>query len=139
MCLGAQSAIKSVRRRYLIERVGYVELKPVNRKRRTVGFAVAFVIAAVAAYAAARQSFQPKGMLVMTATGMGLLTAMSGQSLRFMIGGALVALFGAALAWLGVQAEPGMSMLFGFAGLLALVSGTVVFWRFMRTSGESAE
>ena len=47
-------AIKSLRRRFLMDKVGYVELKPIPRKRFILVIAIACVTAAVTAWEGAR-------------------------------------------------------------------------------------
>jgi hypothetical protein len=142
MIRGAPWAIKRVRRRYLIERVGYVEPNPVNWKRAVavVGIASAVAGAVVVVIAASRRLFPPDSwILAETAIVLGAMAVLSGRSPRFMVGGALVTLAGVLIAVRGVSLDPGMAMLLGFAGLLALVSGVVVFWRFLRQPAEGSE
>src|SRR5580700_4359539 len=51
---GSQWVIKKVRKRYLIEKVGYVKLKPVNQKRLGIRLGIvlgcSFVVAALATF-----------------------------------------------------------------------------------------
>jgi hypothetical protein len=139
MILIAQWAIKWIRRRFLMEHVGFVELKPADRKRVGAIFAIAALVGGAAAYVAAKRIFLPGSWLVLeTGIMLGALAALSGRSLRFVVGGVAVALAGILIAAQRVDRDPGMAMLFGFAGLLALVSGVVVFARFMgqKESGE---
>jgi hypothetical protein len=143
LCIGAPQALKWVRRRYLIERVGYVESKPIGAKRMGMGIGLAVavaVVAAVALFGAVTRFAQPDRW-VLAGTGLlgGALAVLSGQLPRFVVGGVLMAVMGAVIAFSGVSLQIGFAMLFGFTGLLALVSGGVVFFRFMRQPAESGE
>ncbi len=140
MILGSQWAIKRVRRRFLIEKVGYVQLKPVNRKRSGIAIGIAFVVAAVAAFAALKGSFPPASfVLAGTGIGGGLLAALSGRIPRFVIGGVVMAATGILVAFSRVSLGLGFTILYGLMGALSLVSGLTVFLLFMREPTESGE
>ena len=132
-------AIKSLRRRFLMERVGYVELKPVPRKRSILVIAVAFLTAAVTAWAAYRGAIPPAGWFL-AGIGIlgGLLMARAGRLPRFVVGGVVMAAVGIALAFSRVTLEMGSLILYGSMGVLSLVSGCVVLLRFLRTPSEDA-
>jgi len=140
LILGSQWAIKQVRRRYLIERVGYVVPKPVNRLRVGAAFCVALLTAVAVAFAAQRRIFPPDGwILAEIALVLCAMAVLNGRSLRFVIGGVLVAVAGVLIALRGASLDAGMAMLFGFAGALALLSGSVVLLRFLREPTEACE
>ncbi len=132
LCIGSPLALKWVRRRYLIDRVGYVESRPVGRRQIGIGIAVA-VVAAVALFGVVPQFSQPDRW-VLAGTGLlgGALAALSGRLARFVVGGVLVAATGIIVAFSGASLQTGFAVLFGFQGLLAFISGGVVFWRFIR-------
>jgi hypothetical protein len=136
LCIGSLRALKWVRRRYLIERVGYVEPQPIGRKQAGTQIILAVVVAA-ALFGAVTQFSQPDRW-VLAGTGLfgGALAALSGQLARFVIGGVLMAATGIVLAFSGVSLQTGLAILFGFRGLLALISGGVVFARFIRQPME---
>ena len=74
-------AIRSIRRQFLIERVGYVELQPVPRKRSILVITIALVTAAGTAWAAYRGAIQPAGWLLAgIGIGGGFLIAQAGLS-----------------------------------------------------------
>lgn len=137
--IGSPRAVKWVRRRYLIERVGYVESKPICRKQIGIGIILA-VLTAVFLLGVVTQFARPE-QWVLAGTGLfgGALVALSGQLPRFVIGGVLMAAAGIAIALAGVSLQIGFAVLFGFQGLLALISGAVVFLRFMRQPAEPGE
>jgi multidrug transporter EmrE-like cation transporter len=58
---------------------------------------------------------------------------------RFVIGGVLMAATGVVLAISGVAMGVGFAILVGCAGLATMVSGSVVFFRFMRQPVEADE
>jgi hypothetical protein len=149
---GSPWAIKKVRRRFLIERVGYVELKPVNRERTAVVIAIAFVVAAVTAvavmfaveaappHAPYRGSFLSSSwMLAGTGILGGVLAASSGRSLRYYSVGVLLAAIGIFLAFSRVSLQMGLTILFGSIGLLSLISGSIVLLLFLRQPTEPAQ
>lgn len=139
LCMGSPGALRWVRRRYLIERVGYVEPKPVGRKQIGLGIFLA-VSMAVALFGVVTQFSQPDRW-VLAGTGLfgGALAALCGQLPRFVIGGLLMAVMGIVVAISGVSLQIGFAVLFGFQGLLALISGGVVFSRFIRRPVEPGD
>jgi hypothetical protein len=139
LCIGSPRGLTWVRRRYLIERVGYVEPKPICRKQIGVGITVA-VVTAVVLFGIVTQ-FSTPDRWVLAGTGLfgGALAALSGQLSRFVIGGVLMAATGIAIAFSGVSLQIGFAILFCLQGLLALISGGVVFLRFIRQPIEPGD
>lgn len=133
LILVSQWAIKKVRRRYLIERVGYVEFKPVNRKRSFLVIAIAFAVAIAAAFAAFKGAFPPASWFL---AGLGIfggaLAAHAGRIPRFVIGGMVMAVLGILIGFSRVSLGLGQAIFYGFMGLLSLVSGIVVLLLFLR-------
>jgi hypothetical protein len=140
LILGSQWAIKTVRRKFLIERVGYVELKAVNRKLFWTVFGIAFLVACAMTFAIAARSVPPRSWLLAT-TGLsgGILSVYAGRLPRYVIGGVLMAAIGIVLGLIRISVEAGFTILFGFMGLLSLVSGCVVFSLFMRKPAAPGE
>jgi hypothetical protein len=139
LCLGSQWAIKWVRRQFLIERVGYVELKPVSRKWLGIVLAIAFSVAAAVTFALYKSLPPTNWLLVGTGIFEGMFAAFVGRLPRFIAGGAVLAATGIVLAFTGVSIDMGIAILFGFAGLLTLVSGCVVLLLFVRKPAETGE
>jgi hypothetical protein len=139
LIFGSPWVLKRVRRRYLIERSGYVEHKPMGRKQIGIGIMLALLMA-VALFGVVPRLSQPDRWLL-AGTGLfgGALTAFCGRLPRFVIGGVWMAAAGVLVAFSGVPLEAGFTILFGFYGLAALVSGGVVFLRFIRQPGEAGE
>jgi hypothetical protein len=155
---GSQWAIKKVRGRYLLGKVGYVKLKPVNRKRLGVRLGLilgcAFVVAVLAAVvtfkaviathdaggAGPGSMFPPSSWLIL---GMGILgggfMVFRVRLLRYVIGGVVMAVMGTLLAVSGASLNLGLAILYCYAGLLTLVSGCVVFFLFTRNLDEAGE
>jgi hypothetical protein len=133
LILGSQWAIKTVRRKFLIERVGYVEYKPVNRKRYWTVFGIAFIIAGTITFAIGSRSV-PSGSWLLAVTGIcgGILAVQAGRLPRFIIGGTLMAATGIVTGLLRLPLGQGFTILFGSMGLLSLVSGSVVLLLFLR-------
>jgi len=133
------AVLRWVRRRYFIERVGYVRHKPVGRKQIGFGILVA-VLVSVALFGVVTRLARPDAWLL-AGTGLfgGALMALGGRLPRFIIGGALMAAMGVYLACSGVALDLGFAILFGFEGVASLISGTVVCLRFMRQTLETGE
>ena len=139
VCIGSPWTLKWVRRRYLIERVGYVEYEPIGR--RQIGFGIMLaVLVVLALFGVVPRLSQPdRWLLVGTGLFGGALMAWCGRLPRFVIGGVVMAATGVFVAFAGVSLQIGFTMLFGFQGLVTLVSGCVVFLRFIRQPIETGE
>jgi hypothetical protein len=139
LCLGSPWALKRVRSRYLIERSGYVRYKPLGRQQIGIGILLA-VLMAVALFGVVPRLSQPDRWLL-AGTGLlgGGLAAWCGRLPRFVIGGALMAATGVLVAFSGVSPQIGFAILFGFSGLVALISGGAAFLRFIREPIETGE
>ncbi|HMD76038.1 MAG TPA: hypothetical protein VKG86_01555 [Terracidiphilus sp.] len=155
---GSQWAIKKVRKRFLIGKMGYVKLKPVNRKRLGIRLGIilglSFVIAALAAFAMFKVviaphrggggviwGFFPPAGWAFVGTGIigGAVMVFRVRLLRYAIGGVIMAVMGILLAFNRVSLPVGLTTLYGFAGLLALLSGCVVFLLFLRQPTGTGE
>lgn len=127
-------AVKHARRHYLIRRFGYLETKPIGLRPLLFGLSIAATFAAV--LAATRFSIPDQWILAGSGIFGGALAAFCGRARRFVLHGVLVAGAGLMIAQMGVTLLTGFPLLFGFAGALHLVSGIVVFARFVRFSAE---
>jgi hypothetical protein len=133
-------AIKWMRRRFLIEKVGYVELKPVPRRLLIVVTCIAFAVAAAMAWAVHLRALPPSGWMVAgTGIAWGLLAAYAGRLPRYVVGGVLMAAVGVCLGLSGVSFEMGSLILYGSMGILSLVSGCVVLLHFLRMPDEETD
>jgi hypothetical protein len=156
--LGSQWAIKKVRKRFLIGKMGYVKLKPINRKGAAVRLGITFglscLIGALVAIAmvkvaiaihkgggAAMWGFFPPAGWAFIGMGIfgGALMIFRVRLLRYEIGGVSMMALGVLLAFSRVSLPIGTTILFSFAGLLALISGIVVFFLVLRQPAESGE
>lgn len=153
---GSQWLIKKVRKRFLPGRVGYVKLKPLNPKkvgkRLVIAMALASVIAVVAALAMFKVvlathrgvahwgPFPPTGWAIV---GIGIyggaFMVLRARLPRYLIGGVVMALLGILLAFSKLSIILGLTILLGFAGLLPVISGCVVFLLFLRQPTERSE
>jgi hypothetical protein len=131
--------LKRVRRRYLIERWGYVEHKLIDRKRIGFGFLIAAVMA-LALHGLVPQLSQPD-FWRLAGTGLlgGALLAWVGRLPRFVVEGAVMATTGVLVAFSRVPLEVGFAVVFGVQGLITLVAGGVVLLRFLRQPLEPSE
>jgi hypothetical protein len=136
LCFGSPAALKWVRRHYLMDRFGYMESRPLGRKQIGIGIAFAILLAMVLFGVVDRLAEPDRWLLAGTGLLGGAIAAWSGQLPRFVIGGVLVAVTGIGVAFSGVSLVTGFAILFGLQGLLALVSGSVVLWRFLHQPVE---
>jgi hypothetical protein len=128
-----------VRRRYLVQREGYVQYKPWDRKRR-IRF-VGIGLTAVVLMPIVNLALPPLGSWFVTLTGvlMGLLAVICGRMPRFVFAGVLAALAGVLIARIDMPLGLGMAALFGFQGVVTLVSGGVTLIRFFNPPPTGAE
>jgi hypothetical protein len=145
---GLQWAIKKIRLRFLIGRVGYVKLKSINRKQlgriiaiTSVAMIVAAVLAAVVVYfIASRHPLLPfRTILAVDGVSFGFFAAIAGRSTRYYAVGGLLAAIGILLAFSGVSINAGMTILYAFPGLFCLVSGSIALSILLRTPAEAGE
>lgn len=135
------TAIKWARNRWLIERTGYVELKPPSPTRRVLGLSIAMIVAMIVAAAAAaeiRAHIASPRQWILAGTGVlyGVLFSIGGRSLRFVFNGAVVAVIGILLAEYNVGYGTGWMVLYGVAGVITVISGVAVLIRYLKhTSG----
>jgi len=132
-------ALQWVRRRYFMERVGYVQHKPIGW--RWVGFGIALGALLALALFGVLPRLPRLNRWLLAGTGLlgGALIAWCGRLPRFVIEGIVMAATGVFLAVAGVSLEIGFAILLGFQGLVTLVSGSVVFLRFIRQPTETGE
>ena len=136
----AHWVIKWVRRRFLIEKVGFVELKPLPRKLVVIATSVAFALAAAMAWAVYVHALPPGGWMVAgTGIAWGFLAAYAGRLPRYVVGGVLMAAGGICLGFSGVSFDMGSLILYGSMGILSLVSGSVVLLRFISAPDVKAD
>jgi hypothetical protein len=137
---GASWLIKKLRRRYLIEKSGYVEFKPANRRRIGIIFGIAFVVAAVTALVVSKGALPSASWLV---AGIGIwggaLAAYAGKIPRFVIGGVIMAGVGIVVGLNRFSLGMGQAILYGVMGVLSLCSGVVVLVIFLRKQDEATE
>ncbi|MDR3740948.1 MAG: hypothetical protein P4L40_18180 [Terracidiphilus sp.] len=125
--------IRYVRRKFLIERQGYMKPKPVRTSKLVLAGGIAFAVAAGMALAVSRGKIPTDGlMLGVTGICGGMLAVLAGRLPRFVAGGAIMAIMGMFLAFSRVSPEMGFLILFGAMGALSLASGAVTFLLFMR-------
>ena len=137
---GSRWAIQWMRRRFLIERVGYVELKPAPKRLLIIVTCIAFAVAAAMAWAVYLRGLPPSSWMVAgTGIAWGLLAAYAGRLPRYVVGGVLMAAMGICLGLSRVSFEVGSLILYGSMGMLALVTGCVVLLRFLSMPNEETD
>jgi hypothetical protein len=131
-------AIKKVRSRFLLGKIGYVKLKPLNRSgfsRVIVIAAIAFVVAAVLAAAVASRP-NLSWLLAVIGISFGFLAILACPKPRYYIAGGSMAALGIVLAFRAVPSSAGMAILYGFIGLFCLVSGSITLATLLRTPAD---
>lgn len=135
-------AVKRVRSRYLVEKTGYVEMKPLGAKRRMLTVSIGSLVAilmCIAIVEAFRGHFSTPSILAGTGVFMGVLYPVSGRAWRFVFQGAVIAATGILLGVYDFGFETGWAILYGVAGVIALISGAVVLLRFLRQTREAGD
>lgn len=138
--LAALWAIKWMRRKYWIETLGYVQLKPLKRTFVLLVLAIAILTSAAMTFSVYKGPLPPASWLL-AASGIfgGVLAAYAGRLPRYVAGGAGMAALGIALAFSRVSLEKGSLILYGSIGMLSLLSGCVGLTLFLRTRHEASE
>lgn len=137
-------AVKWARNRYLIERAGYVEVKPptINGRLRMALIAALIAIVAVVAVVVAIRHLAPlSSRWIVAGAGVfcGVLLPVSGRELRFVFSGAVIAVTGILLGIYGVDFGIGWTILYGAGGAITVISGTVVLLRFLGRTSEAGD
>lgn len=132
-CLFAGRLLKWLRNRYLIEKVGYVQLRT-DRRKTSLAVVVAIAVAAVVALAAlATHSAEPTKLLIaLCGLMMGVFQFIVGRTTRFIVNGAITFIAGLALTWSSLSFALSFAIFFDFVGTLELITGSVVLLRFLR-------
>ena len=138
MCALANRIIKDVRRRYLLDRVGYVKPRP-NKPRAALAFALAFFVAvgAVVAIRFLRGAEPGRWLLVFLGVVYGGGQPLLGKLPRFYITGALGVAAGILLSLSDLSLEISTALFMDFVGVLAIISGVIVLVRFLRQPVET--
>lgn len=139
LSIGLPAGVTRVRQRYFIGRVGYVRHRPAGRKTIVVGMALAILAGLVMLVVVTRHSLPDRWVLAGTGLFGGALAAFAGRLPRFLVAGVLMAAAGLLIAFSGVSLLTGFALLFGFQGLLALISGGVVLLRLIRQPAGPGE
>jgi hypothetical protein len=131
VCLGLQPMVKRVRSQWLIQRSGYVEHVPFRKRNYLWALAVMAIVAPLVFLAVNHEE-----RLLLPITGalgalLGGLIGWRGRMVRLMAGGALLLVSAVLLALSSIPVQIGMAVLFGLQGLYYLITGGVVFLRFM--------
>ncbi len=137
-------AVKWARNRYLVERTGYVEVKPptVKGRVRMASIAAFIAIAAVIAVVMAIRNLAPlSSRWIVAGAGVfcGVLLPVGGRELRFIFIGAVVAVTGILLGIYDVGFSVGWTILYGVGGAITVISGTVVLLGFLRKTREAGD
>lgn len=132
----APRAIKSIRRRYLVEREGYVEHLPTRasplRRQWLIGIAAAVIVLAQVVLRPLSENLIPG----LTGVLGGALAAICGREPRFIFAGAVMAITGIAVFLSGLTMETGLIVIFAIQGAVEVISGSIVWMRFRAETNE---
>ena len=118
---------------------GYMQPHPIDRRQIGGGIAVAILLS-VALFGLVTRFSQPdRWVLIGTGLLGGALAAGCGRQFRFVVSGVLMACTGICVAFSGQSLQVGFAILFGLVGMLALISGGVVFLRFIREPMDAGD
>jgi hypothetical protein len=142
--LALLAAVKWVRARFLIARIGYVEMNPLDakgRKRLVFVSIFAVIFAAAISFAIALAVISSTRQWVVVGFGVcgGILFPVCSRSWRFAFNGAVIALTGILLGIRNVGILAGCTAIFGAAGAITSITGTVVLLRFLRQTREAGD
>ena len=140
LSVGTFWLLKWVRRQFLVEREGYVRQKTNRRKlvRILVGGLIVFFVVLFGTLFI-RLPHMDSWVLAGTGLYVGGIWAFIGKSRRFVASGLLAAATGIALAFARISVENRLGIFFAVVGIVALLSGCVVFVRFIRQPREAGE
>jgi hypothetical protein len=134
LCLASGKIIRWVRNRYLIQRVGYVQLRPTSRKSRLTAALVASVIAVFLVLIVWKFRPDLPAHWLLPALGFWFFgfKAIIGRLPRFWITGGLDLLAGCILAFLPLSDDLSTGIFFAFLGIVEILSGLIVLLRLIR-------
>jgi hypothetical protein len=145
MSVASGWALKGIRNRYLVARTGYVAVKT-NKSRITLVVGLAFLVAVVAVVAMrflvtgkVPFAISDRWLLVVMGLGVGALQPIAGKLPRFYLTGTLSAVAGIALAFSRLSLDFSIAIFFDVVGIVGLITGGVVFHRFLREPVDAGE
>ena len=140
MCGIAKWLIKSIRQRYLLPWVGYVQLRRRHYPKSTKVVAFAQVLVAVAAFGALMRYLQSRDLklLLLPINGIfiGTFQFIVGRLPRFWITGTLAICAGIALAFTNWSFELCLALFYLFIGIVELSAGGITLARLLRQRTE---
>jgi hypothetical protein len=132
----APRLLKWVRRRYLVEREGYVEHLPTRpsplRRPWLWGVGAVLIVGAQVVLRPLPDFWVPG----LTGVVGGFLACLCGRGPRFYFAGSVMAITGLTLALLRTPMEMAFVILFGILGVVEIISGTMVWMRFRAETNE---
>jgi len=139
MGIGLPWVIKSLRRRFLLSRAGYVKSKPPSRRAVYTGIFTAIVIAILGVFVFVYVARHSHWELAAAGIFSGGLMVLIDRSLRFVFIAAFAAAAGIWLTLSNLALDLGFAILWSSLGLIFLISGTIVLLRFLRQPEGSEE
>lgn len=139
LCLGSASVIKWVRIRLLMERTGFVQMKRDRNKLRRFFLAFAACAVAIAIVGSVTHGLRrDHWILVVLGILFGTAQIFLAWMPRFFVNGILTLATGIVLGLSAVSIEFGLALFFSFVGLLSMISGLIVFARFLHKPLKAA-
>lgn len=145
LCIGSTALVRRIRRQYLIERVGYVEARldepgKLRRKRKLLAtlFASLALLLAIMAMDLLNVLHLDRSILIFLGTVFCGAYLSFGTAYRVKVNGILAFIAGLFLALRMAPLQTAIASFFTVIGSMNLISGLLVFFRFMRRTGEDA-
>jgi hypothetical protein len=139
ICAMGNWLIKSLRQRYLLPWIGYVELRPYPRRKKVLAAVIALSTAIGLGAMALKVELNDVKMWLLPAVGImfGGFTAIVGRLPRFWITGGLAFCLGIALPLTHMEFELCMALFFLIMGIVELFTGAIVLVRLLHHRHEA--
>lgn len=136
MGLTANRIVDWTRRRFLLQWVGYVQVRSHGKKPVVVALIAAAFIGTVAAIALLH--FEPSAQLLVLVCGIfvGILQIVIGRIMRFWIAGGLILCAALVIAQANWSMELSLAAFFVCAGAINLISGGITFFRLLQKRAD---
>lgn len=134
--LTANQIVEWTRRRFLLQWVGYVQLRSRGKKPAVIAGIFAAVIGAIAVVAF--RHFEPSGRLLVLVCGafVGILQIVIGRLMRFWIAGGLILCVALVIATANWSTGLSLAAFFVCAGAINLIAGGITFFRLLQKRAD---
>lgn len=128
-----------VRKRYLILKEGYAEVKPWGPGKLLMFFLAVLLVGVSFGEMVFHVSHPDRAIIAGGGALLGAAVALAGKLPRFIVNGVLIATLGIGLSLCELSLNTGVATFMGLSGLLLLISGSVALLRLIRQPAETGE